>query len=88
MPCGAKAPLFCLNVVFTSSSTLQPMQNPLFLLHFAECLPSRKYLLSDGVCTTHCSTEFMKHVLPRFVSPAPTPSGRGALRGCCCHCAP
>ena len=57
MPCGAKAPLFCLNVVFTSSSTLQPMQNPLFLLHFAECLPSRKYLLSDGVCTTHCSTD-------------------------------
>jgi hypothetical protein len=28
-----------------------------------------KYWNIGGTCSKHCSTEFMKHVLPKFISP-------------------
>lgn len=37
----------------------------------AKFLRERSNSANAGVCTRHCNTEFMKHVLPRFTSPEP-----------------
>mmetsp|Transcript_14947 Transcript_14947/g.53824 ORF Transcript_14947/g.53824 Transcript_14947/m.53824 type:complete len:253 (+) Transcript_14947:2437-3195(+) len=38
---------------------------------YLRCSPARQNCASGGVCVRHCITAFMKHVLPKFASPAP-----------------
>ena len=60
---------------WTSISSLHAEQKKLgfcFFWHLCECPRLRMYAMSGGVRARHCSVAFMKHELPRLLSPVPS----------------
>ena len=65
---GAMTGLRCCSAFMTCCCVARSASKSALLPSGCEC---RRTSASGGVCVRHCSTLFMKQVLPRFWSPAP-----------------
>lgn len=65
---GAMTGLRCCSALTTCCCVMRSGSKS---LPVPSCRAASRTSASGGVCVRHCSTLFMKQVLPRFCSPAP-----------------